>query len=57
MVPSARKESKAVVGYLKSYNRVMPTAWKWMCFLTEGAKGAGLKVVSFERKERSSRPS
>ena len=57
VVPSARKESKAAVGYLKSYNRVMPTAWKWMCFLTKGAKEAGLKVVSFERKERSSRPS
>ena len=49
VVPSARKESKAAGGYLKSYNRVIPTAWKWMWFLTKGTKGAGLKVVSFER--------
>lgn len=45
VVPSAGEESKAAGGYLKSYNRVMPAAWKWMSYLTKGTKGAGFKVV------------
>lgn len=45
MVPSAGKESKAASVYLKSYNRAMPAAWKWMRYLTKAPKGAGFKVV------------
>ena len=43
-VPSPGKESKAA-GYLKSYNRAMLAAWKWMRYLTKGTKGAGFKVI------------
>ena len=56
MVHSAGKESKAAGGYRKSYNRVMPAAWKLMPYLTKGTKGAGFKVVLIG-KRCSSRPS
>ena len=53
---SAGKESKAAGEYRKSYNRVMPAAWKLMPYLTKGTKGAGFKVVLIG-KRCSSRPS